>query len=63
VGGEHSLPDIGRFVEIDNETVRCIPTGPAEVDVLSSAMPMATGFDLAARLYSGVAVRVCAPSR
>ena len=30
----HSLPDIGEFVEIDNETVRWIPTGPSEVDVL-----------------------------
>jgi hypothetical protein len=30
----HSLPDIGEFVEIDNEIVRWIPTGPSEVDVL-----------------------------
>jgi DNA-binding SARP family transcriptional activator len=32
----HSLPDIGEFVEIDNETVRWIPTGPSAVDVLGS---------------------------
>src|SRR5688572_25743075 len=31
----HSLPDIGAFVEIDNETVRWIATGPSEVDVRS----------------------------
>src|SRR5262245_21452647 len=30
----HSLPDTGEFVEIDNEIVRWIPTGPADVDVL-----------------------------
>ena len=30
----HSLPDIGEFVQIDNEIVRWIPTGPSEVDVL-----------------------------
>src|SRR3989304_5352668 len=27
----HSLPDIDEFVEIDNETVRWLPTGPGEV--------------------------------
>src|SRR6266545_2333080 len=30
----HSLPDVGEFVEIDNEIVRWIPTGPSEVDAL-----------------------------
>src|SRR5215813_7284633 len=30
----HALPDTGEFVEIDNEIVRWIPTGPADVDVL-----------------------------
>ncbi len=50
----HSLPDIGEFVEIDNETVRWIPTGPSEVDVLRFRDAIAAGdFELAARLYSG----------
>jgi DNA-binding SARP family transcriptional activator len=30
----HSLPDIGEFVQVDNEIVRWIPTGSSEVDVL-----------------------------
>ena len=29
-----ALPDIGEFVQIDNEVVRWIPRGPSEVDVL-----------------------------
>ena len=50
----HSLPDIGEFVEIDNEIVRWIPTGPSEVDVLRFRDAMAVGdLELAARLYSG----------
>lgn len=50
----HSLPDSGEFVEIDNEIVRWIPTGPSEVDVLRFSDAMATGdLELAARLYSG----------
>ncbi|WP_159587168.1 ATP-binding protein [Chelativorans xinjiangense] len=50
----HSLPDIGEFIEIDNETMRWIPTGPTEVDVLRFRDAMAAGdFELAARLYSG----------
>ena len=50
----HSLPDIGEFVEIDNEIVRWIPTGPSEVDVLSFRDAIAAGnLELAARLYSG----------
>lgn len=56
----HSLPDIGAFVEIDNETVRWIPTGPTEVDVLRFRDAMAAGdFDLAARLYSGDLLPAC----
>jgi DNA-binding SARP family transcriptional activator len=56
----HSLPDIGEFVEIDNETVRWIATGPSEVDVLSFQDAMAAGdFELAARLYSGDLLPAC----
>ena len=50
----HSLPDIGEFVEIDNETVRWNPTAPTEVDVLRFRDAVAAGdLELAARLYSG----------
>ncbi|UUZ73329.1 AAA family ATPase [Polaromonas sp. P1(28)-8] len=56
----HSLPDIGEFVEIDNETVRWIPGGPSEVDVLKFQDAMAAGdFELAARLYSGDLLPAC----
>ncbi len=56
----HSLPDIGEFVEIDNETVRWIPTGPSEVDVLRFHDAMTTGdLELAARLYSGDLLPAC----
>lgn len=56
----HSLPDIGEFVEIDNETVRWIASGPSEVDVLSFQDAMAAGdFELAARLYSGDLLPAC----
>ncbi|SFP44453.1 transcriptional activator domain-containing protein [Mesorhizobium sp. NFR06] len=56
----HSLPDIGEFVEIDNETVRWLPTGPSEVDVLRVRDAMAAGdLDLAARLYSGDLLPAC----
>lgn len=55
-----SLPDIGEFVEIDNETVRWVPTGPSEVDVLSFHDAMAAGnLELAARLYSGDLLPAC----
>lgn len=55
-----SLPDIGEFVEIDNETVRWVPTGPSEVDVLSFEDAMAAGdLELAARLYSGDLLPAC----
>ena len=50
----HSLPDIGEFVQIDNEIVRWIPTGPSEVDVLRFRDAMAAGdLELAARLVFG----------
>ena len=56
----HSLPDIGEFVEIDNEIVRWIPTGPSEVDVLRFREAIAVGdLELAARLYSGDLLPVC----
>jgi DNA-binding SARP family transcriptional activator len=56
----HSLPDIGEFVEIDNEIVRWIATGPSEVDVLRFQDAMAAGdFELAARLYSGDLLPAC----
>ena len=56
----HSLPDIGEFVEIDNEIVRWIPTGPSEVDVLRFRDAMAVGdLELAARLYSGDLLPAC----
>jgi DNA-binding SARP family transcriptional activator/tetratricopeptide (TPR) repeat protein len=56
----HSLPDIGEFVEIDNEIVRWIPTGPSEVDVLRFRDAVAAGdLELAARLYSGDLLPAC----
>ncbi|MGH3974098.1 MAG: ATP-binding protein, partial [Pseudonocardiaceae bacterium] len=56
----HALPDSGEFVEIDNETVRWIPNGPSEVDVLRFQDAMAAGaFELAARLYSGDLLPAC----
>src|SRR5262245_51664400 len=56
----HSLPDIGEFVEIDNETVRWVSTGPTEVDVLSFRDAMAAGdLELAARAYSGDLLPTC----
>ena len=56
----HSLPDIGEFVEIDNETVRWIPSGPGEVDVLRFQDALAAGdLELAARLYAGDLLPAC----
>jgi DNA-binding SARP family transcriptional activator len=56
----HSLPDIGAFVEIDNETVRWIPTGSSAVDALRFRDAIAAGdFELAARLYSGDLLPAC----
>jgi DNA-binding SARP family transcriptional activator len=56
----HSLPDIGEFVEIDNEIVRWIATGPSEVDVLRFRDAMAAGdLELAVRLYSGDLLPAC----
>jgi DNA-binding SARP family transcriptional activator/tetratricopeptide (TPR) repeat protein len=56
----HSLPDVGEFVQIDNEVVRWIPTGPSEVDVLGFRDAIAAGnLELAARLYSGELLPAC----
>ena len=56
----HSLPDVGQFVEIHNETVRWMPSGPTEVDVLSFQEAIAAGdFELAARRYSGDLLPAC----
>src|SRR5262245_47082269 len=56
----HALPDIGEFVQIDNETVRWIPTRASQVDVLRFRDAMAAGdLELAARLYSGELLPAC----
>lgn len=56
----HSLPDIGEFVEIDNEIVRWLPAGPSEVDALRFREAIAVGdLELAARLYSGDLLPAC----
>jgi DNA-binding SARP family transcriptional activator len=56
----HSLPDTDQFVQIDNKTVRWIPTGPSEVDVLRFRDAIAAGdLELAARLYSGDLLPAC----
>jgi DNA-binding SARP family transcriptional activator len=56
----HSLPDVGEFVEIDNEIVRWIPAAPSEVDVLRFRDAVAAGdLELAARLYSGDLLPAC----
>ena len=56
----HSLPDIGEFVEIDNETVRWSRVGPSEVDVLRFRDALAAGdLELAGRLYSGDLLPAC----
>ena len=55
-----ALPDIGKFVEIDNETVQWILTGPSEIDVMRFHDAMAAGdLELAARLYSGDLLPAC----
>ncbi|HEX7127360.1 MAG TPA: AAA family ATPase [Thermodesulfobacteriota bacterium] len=56
----HALPDAGEFVEIDDDIVRWIPTGPADVDVLRFRDALAAGdVDRAARLYSGDFLPAC----
>ena len=56
----HSLPDIGEFVQVDNEIVRWISKGPSEVDVLRFRAAIAAGdLELAARLYSGDLLPAC----
>jgi DNA-binding SARP family transcriptional activator/tetratricopeptide (TPR) repeat protein len=55
-----SLPDNGEFVEIDNEAVRWISTGPSVVDVLRFHDAIAAGdHELAARLYTGDLLPAC----
>jgi DNA-binding SARP family transcriptional activator len=55
-----SLPDLGEFVRIDNETVRWLPAGPSDVDVLRFRDAVAAGdFELAARLYAGDLLPAC----
>lgn len=55
-----SLPDVDEFVEIDNEIVRWIPTGPSRVDVLRFRYAVAAGdLELAARLYGGDLLPAC----
>lgn len=56
----HCLPDVGEFVDIDNETVRWIAGGPSEVDVLGFRDALAAGaFERAARLYAGDLLPAC----
>ena len=56
----HALPDIGEFVEMESETVRWIPAGPSEVDVLRFREALAAGdLELAARFYSGDLLPAC----
>jgi DNA-binding SARP family transcriptional activator len=56
----HSLRDSGQFVDIDNETVRWLATGPTEVDVLRFRDAVAAGdLERAARLYSGDLLPAC----
>ncbi len=56
----HSLPDIGEFVQVDNEIVQWISKGPSEVDVLRFRAAIAAGdLELAARLYSGDLLPAC----
>jgi DNA-binding SARP family transcriptional activator len=55
-----SLPDIDEFVEIDNETVHWIATGPSQVDVLRFHDAVASGdLELAARFYAGDLLPAC----
>ncbi|HSV81996.1 MAG TPA: AAA family ATPase [Ramlibacter sp.] len=56
----HSIPDFGVFIEIDNEMVRWIPTGPSAVDVLGFRAALSAGdLELAASLYSGDFLPAC----
>ncbi len=55
-----ALPDVERFVEIDNETVQWIAAGPSEVDVLEFRDAVAAGdLEHAAALYSGDCLPAC----
>lgn len=55
-----ALPDIGDFLEIDNEIVRWIATGPSEVDVLRFREAVALGdLERSARIYTGDLLPAC----
>ncbi len=55
-----SLPDVERFVEIGNDTVRWIPDGGSDVDVLKFRDAIAAGdLELAARTYCGDLLPAC----
>jgi DNA-binding SARP family transcriptional activator len=56
----HCLPDVGEFVQIDQEIVRWVPAGPSGVDVLRFRDAVAAGdLELAARMYSGDLLPAC----
>lgn len=56
----NALPDSDDFVEIDNEIVRWLPTGPSEVDVRRFRDALSAGdLELAARLYAGDLLPAC----
>jgi DNA-binding SARP family transcriptional activator len=55
-----ALPEVGEFVEIDNEIVRWLQAGPSEVDVLRFRDAVAAGcLELAAGRYSGDLLPAC----
>lgn len=55
-----ALPGSGAFVEIGNGTVRWLPSGPGEVDVVDFRDAMVAGdFERAARLYAGDLLPAC----
>jgi DNA-binding SARP family transcriptional activator len=55
-----ALPDVEQFVEIEKETVRWIPGGPSDIDVLRFRDALAAGdLDLAARTYAGDLLPAC----
>ena len=56
----HSLPGIDKYLEIDNEIVRWIPTEKIDLDVWRFQEAVAAGdLELAARLYAGDLLPAC----